>query len=306
LLTFTNGRLITGANKVIMSSGASVSGASAATGWVAGNMQKFIAAGASTTTFEVGTIGAAAPALAYTPITTAFTGVAAGGGNLLAFSSVGEHPQIATSGLVSSKSINRVYTLTAAGVSGTALPAFTSYDATFTYVSSDADVGINTANVIVNRWTGSAWSPPTGVGTRTSTSAQATGIPSLGGFALGEPIALELNTLSAVISDPTNGTVNPKRSPGAIIEYTFTATNSAQAAATVSNVVISDTIPSGMTYLPGSLLLDGTPEDDDSVNGGTSNPDLGNYNSSLTRVTGNVGSISPNASKTLKFRVTVN
>lgn len=184
-LTFTTGRIVTGANEVIIPSGSTVSGAGSGTGWVAGRLQKFAAAGSPAVTFEVGTDGASAPALAYTPASLSFTGVGAGGGSLIAAATTGDHAQIATSGLDGGKSVNRWWLLTTTGVTGTALPAFTNFSSTFTFVAGDVDGGANTANFEIERWNGAAWNATT-VGTRTGTTTQATGVTALGEFAVAE------------------------------------------------------------------------------------------------------------------------
>ncbi len=305
LLTITFGGIVTNANKVIIPNGSSISGASAGTGWIIGNLQKFIPAGGSTTTFEVGTLGLVAPQLAYTPASLTFTGVGGAGGSLIVSTALGDHPQIGTAGLVSTKTVNRWWNLTTTGVTGTALPAFTNYSPTFSFVTEDLDVGVNTANLFVNRYTGSAWAAPA-TGTRTATSTQATGVTALGQFALGEPVPVTVVKSSVVISDPTNGAVNPKRVPGAIIEYTVVITTDATAVASSTAVIATDNIQAGLTYVPGSLIVNGAAEDDDATNGGTSNPDVGNYNSGSSRITANLGTIAPSASKNFKFRVAVN
>ena len=48
---------------------------------------------------------------------------------------------------------------------------------------------------------------------------------------------------SAVVSDPVNGSINPKAIPGAIVRYTFTVTNSGPTAVTANSVFIVDTLP---------------------------------------------------------------
>ena len=58
---------------------------------------------------------------------------------------------------------------------------------------------------------------------------------------------LTVKKTSAVIDDPANGTTNPKRIPGATIEYTITVTNAA-GAATATGIVISDPLPSDLVY----------------------------------------------------------
>jgi len=63
---------------------------------------------------------------------------------------------------------------------------------------------------------------------------------------------------SIVISDPVNGTTNPKAIPGATVQYCIAVTNAASAAtATAVNVV--DDLPFDVTYLSGfGIFVDGT------------------------------------------------
>jgi uncharacterized repeat protein (TIGR01451 family) len=56
---------------------------------------------------------------------------------------------------------------------------------------------------------------------------------------------------SSVISDPVNGTVNPKAIPGAIIEYVITVTNAGNRAVDSSSIVIIDEMPAEMAFVPG-------------------------------------------------------
>jgi len=58
---------------------------------------------------------------------------------------------------------------------------------------------------------------------------------------------LSVSKTSAVTSDPQNGTTDPKRIPGATIEYTITVSNAA-AAATATGIIISDILPGDLTY----------------------------------------------------------
>jgi uncharacterized repeat protein (TIGR01451 family) len=58
--------------------------------------------------------------------------------------------------------------------------------------------------------------------------------------------ALSVAKTSVVISDPFNGTTNPKAIPNATVEYGITLTNTGTADATV--VTISDTIPANTTF----------------------------------------------------------
>ena len=50
----------------------------------------------------------------------------------------------------------------------------------------------------------------------------------------------------AILSDPVNGTTNPKAIPGAVVEYTLTITNSGLIAAT--DVVLSDAVPAVFNF----------------------------------------------------------
>jgi hypothetical protein len=172
ILTFTTGNITTGNNTVIISSTGSV--VASASGWVAGNLQKNIATGATAATFEVG------GPLNYRPVTVAFGNVTTAGDLKATVSqTAGDHPQIATSGINAAKSVNRFWTLTNSGV------VFDNYSANFTFVAADVDAGANTANFSVRKYSGSAWSSTT-TGTQTATSTQATGLTSFSDFAIGE------------------------------------------------------------------------------------------------------------------------
>lgn len=63
----------------------------------------------------------------------------------------------------------------------------------------------------------------------------------------------------AILSDPINGTTNPKAIPGALVEYTLTITNSGLIAAT--DVVLSDAVPAVFKFDDAyveTYTLDGT------------------------------------------------
>ncbi|MEZ4815671.1 MAG: hypothetical protein R3A80_10765 [Bdellovibrionota bacterium] len=231
---------------MIVSNGATVTGAGAGTGWVIGNLQKYISAGTSTQTFEVGTLGISAPSLAYTPVTLTFTGATAG--SLIVSAVGGEHPQVYTSGLDSTLSVNRYWFLTTSGVIGTALGSFTNYSGVFNFISQDLDAGVNTAKLFGVRWTGSAWTTPT-TGTRTSTSTQVTGVTSLGEFAIGHSKAPSLTLTSLTLSDPINSTSNPKAIYGAIKSFTTLSTNNGLATNTGTYSISHIVQPGASVYV---------------------------------------------------------
>ena len=58
---------------------------------------------------------------------------------------------------------------------------------------------------------------------------------------------------SEVISDPFNGTTDPKAIPGAVIEYCILITNAGGTAAT--DVVVTDAIPANTTYDPETIQI---------------------------------------------------
>src|SRR5207248_1878735 len=139
-------------------------------GHVVGNLQKAVATGSNVArTYEIG------DATHYTPVSLTFASVSVAG-NLTASTTAGDHPNIATSDVNPSKSVNRYWTLTSGGGI-----TFTTFSATFTFVAGDVDAGATTANFIVRRWSGSAWSNTT-IGTRNSTSTQITSQATGGDF----------------------------------------------------------------------------------------------------------------------------
>ena len=129
---------------------------------------------------------------------------------------------------------------------------------------------------------------------------------------------LSVTKTSAVISDPTNSTTNPKAIPGAIIEYTITIANGASASA-VTNVSFTDSLNAEITagtiafqtngYSAGKGIQVTSPN----INGGVAkeltnagSDDEGDWNVTGTN-TMTVTGIQLNASQTatLKFRVQV-
>ena len=113
--------------------------------------------------------------------------------------------------------------------------------------------------------------------------------------------ALTITKLSTVISDPFNGTTNPKAIPGATIEYCIVVSNAA-GSATASSVAISDPLPTTVTYSSGyGAFINGT------VTSGVCNADgtAGGSFASGT-VSGTLSSVAAGETKTLRFRATIN
>jgi uncharacterized repeat protein (TIGR01451 family) len=114
--------------------------------------------------------------------------------------------------------------------------------------------------------------------------------------------ALTAVKTSKIISDPVNGTTNPKMIPGATVEYCIAVSNGA-GSATATNVALSDPLPTQTTYDAAfGVKLDGT------VSGGSCTAGTGNgsYDSTNKKVTGTLSDVAAGATSTLVFRVTIN
>ena len=107
---------------------------------------------------------------------------------------------------------------------------------------------------------------------------------------------------STLVSDPFNGTTNPKYIPGAVIEYCITVSNAAGSASATS-VAISDPLPTEVTYLSSfGIKVNGT------VNG--SNVCLadgaGSGSIAGSTVSGTIATVAASDTRTVLFRATIN
>ena len=125
--------------------------------------------------------------------------------------------------------------------------------------------------------------------------------------------ALTVIKSQTVISDPFNGTSNPKAIPGAVIEYCVDINNTG--ATQADAIVLTDAIPANSTYQAGTIRVavagagtactsgSGTAEDDDAAGVG----DAGDFNvTTVGAVTVRGGNIAAAARFKALFRVTVN
>ena len=175
VLALGSDRITTGASKVVLPGGASLT---RTTGYVVGNLQKDVATGSNVSrTFEIG------DGVNYTPASVNFASVSAAGSLVASTAVLGAPPASgfppSGSGLSQTKYVKRSWTLTNSGT------VFTTYDATLNFVSADLQGGANTNNLLVGKNSAGTWSNPT-LGTRTSTSTQATGLSAFSDFYLGE------------------------------------------------------------------------------------------------------------------------
>lgn len=216
-LTFANGVITTGSNKVILGAASTTSGAGAGK-YVYGNLEIFIPnATAPTETFDIG------DASNYTPVLVAFSGTTTGSGSLIANTTAGDHPNIAASGINSSLSVNRYWTLTQGA---TPVGGFTDYSATFTFINGtpvDLDAGANYANFMVNLLNGGSWLS-TITGNRTTTSTQATGMTLFGSYQVGESaaavvVATHPSNATACVGTPASFTSTSNSVPAPTVQW---------------------------------------------------------------------------------------
>lgn len=113
--------------------------------------------------------------------------------------------------------------------------------------------------------------------------------------------ALTATKTSRVVSDPFNGSTNPKMIPGAVVEYCIAVANAA-GSATATGISVSDELPVETTYDSAfGIKLNGT------VTGSSCNADGidgGSFAGGI--VSGTLSDIAAGVTRTLVFRVTVN
>ena len=173
ILNFVAGKIQTGIYNLIQPSSGTVIGAAQNTGWVNGKLQKNIAAGNSTKAFEIG------DSASYTPVAIVFSSVSAAG-DITASTTIGDHMNIEGSKINSIATVNRTWTLKNEGT------AFSNYDATFHFVTTDMDSAATAASFIVAKYGATSWAYPS-IGLLTDTSLVAKSLSSFGDFQIGNP-----------------------------------------------------------------------------------------------------------------------
>ncbi|MEM9310473.1 MAG: hypothetical protein AAGA34_03425 [Pseudomonadota bacterium] len=109
---------------------------------------------------------------------------------------------------------------------------------------------------------------------------------------------------SLVVSDPVNGTTDPKAIPGAVILYCIAVTN-ATGGADATNISVVDSLPSDVTFNTGTILVD-TDVSFASGEAVCSNGSAGgSYDAGDNEVTGTLSTISGGNSAGLSFEVTI-
>lgn len=122
---------------------------------------------------------------------------------------------------------------------------------------------------------------------------------------------LAVTKTSTVVSDPFNGATNPKRIPGAVVEYCVTVTNTGAVDATT--VAVTDILTGQpVAYQAGSLFTvdtgatctGGDTEDDDAAGADETDPNGGSQSAGTVSAT--FGTVPAGAGKAMRFRVTIN
>lgn len=120
--------------------------------------------------------------------------------------------------------------------------------------------------------------------------------------------SISVTKVSSVLSDPVNGTTNPKAIPGAVVEYCILVSNTGTN--TLSNIAASDSLPASFTYSAGTMTSGTscaaatTAEDDN--NSGTDESDPYGAAISGTSLTATAATLTASGNFALKFRGTIN
>jgi hypothetical protein len=213
MLSLVNGAVKPGANTLLVTGSVTRT-----TGRVWGRLQKTIPTGATTRTFEIG------DTLVYTPVVVAFGNVSAQG-SISVSDTAARHSAFATSGLDSTKKLNRYYTVTNSGV------AFNNCTLTFNFLPTDVDTLSNTSSFVVKKFSSGTWTSPTTAGA-SATSIQVTGVTSFSDFAVGQPASIgstqttvslfdgwNLVSVPRVVANYSGSVLFPGAVPGTIYSY---------------------------------------------------------------------------------------
>lgn len=128
-------------------------------------------------------------------------------------------------------------------------------------------------------------------------------------FTFCRPVAnLTIAKTSSVVSDPTNGTTNPKAIPGATMRYCILVTNGGSGTATA--IAVGDVLPGATSFVPGSLrsgtscAAAATVEDDNTA-GADENDPFGASRSGAN-VAAAATTLAPAAAMAVTFDIVVN
>ena len=172
LLNFNYGNIVTGPNKLIVASTASVQNNSGTQWYVNGNLQMNFPAGNNTKNYRIG------DATGYRPVSLTLSDVS-GTGGVIASTTNGDHPNIGSSQILAAKSVNRFWTFTNTGLT------FSNASPVLNWDISEVDPGVDSSNLKAGKFNTPNWSYPS-VSNISSTSIQVNGVTSFSDLAIGE------------------------------------------------------------------------------------------------------------------------
>ena len=119
---------------------------------------------------------------------------------------------------------------------------------------------------------------------------------------------LVITKTSSVVSDPTNGTTDPKAIPGATMRYCILVTNNGSGTAT--GIAVADPLPASTTFVPGSLrsgtsCAGATTVEDDNASGADESDPFGASIAGST-VAAATSALTPASAMAVAFEVTIN
>ena len=140
-------------------------------------------------------------------------------------------------------------------------------------------------------------------GAGTTDSANQGDFSDLGSYTVAGALVTVAKT-SRVVSDPVNGTTNPKAIPGATVEYCITVSN-ATGAATATNVDVTDDLPFDVSYdAVFGIFVDGNASCTGGVSGGSFSAATGPAGED--QVLGDLSDVAAGQTRSLYFQVEIN
>lgn len=117
---------------------------------------------------------------------------------------------------------------------------------------------------------------------------------------------LTVDKVSRVVSDPV-GSADPRAIPGSVVEYCVVVSNGS-GGATATSVLLSDIVPSTLTYVENSIFLNGEFDGDSTCSdtGGSAGSDAVNWDSGSFEVSNTFASVAEDVTVTLRFQATIN
>lgn len=118
--------------------------------------------------------------------------------------------------------------------------------------------------------------------------------------------AMSVAKASRIVSDPVNGTTNPKGIPGAVVEYCIAVSN-APGSATATKVVVNDKLPADVSYdSTFGIFVNG----DSSCAAGSRGDNIAvptaTYSAAGHEIDGTLSDIAAGLTRSVYFRVTIN